>query len=52
MIDTREAADGENRVTIEFTANDQSLNRRDEFLYTLLALTGRVRSSLVSTNRT
>lgn len=36
VIDTREAADGENRVTIEFTANDQSLNRRDEFLYTLL----------------
>ena len=25
VIDTREAADGENRVTIEFTANDQSL---------------------------
>lgn len=36
MIDTREVANGENRVTIEFTANDQSLNRRDEFLYTLL----------------
>lgn len=36
VIDTREAADGENRVTVEFTANDQSLNRRDEFLYTLL----------------
>ena len=36
VIDTREVANGENRVTIEFTANDQSLNRRDEFLYTLL----------------
>lgn len=36
VIDTREVTNGENRVTIEFTANDQSLNRRDEFLYTLL----------------
>lgn len=27
---------GENRVAIEFTPADQSLNRRDEFLYTLL----------------
>ncbi|WP_298549411.1 M1 family aminopeptidase [uncultured Parabacteroides sp.] len=36
VIGAREAADGENRVTVEFTANDQSLNRRDEFLYTLL----------------
>lgn len=36
VIDTREVANGENRVTIEFMANDQSLNRRDEFLYTLL----------------
>lgn len=27
---------GENRIQIDFTANDQSLNRREEFLYTLL----------------
>lgn len=27
---------GENRLEIDFTANDQSLNRREEFLYTLL----------------
>lgn len=27
---------GENRVNIEFIAADQSLNRRDEFMYTLL----------------
>lgn len=35
-IDTKEIAKGKNRITIEFTAGDQSLNRRDEFLYTLL----------------
>ena len=27
---------GENKVSVEFTPADQSLNRRDEFLYTLL----------------
>ena len=36
VVDAKEVAEGENRVSIEFTANDQSLNRRDEFLYTLL----------------
>ncbi len=36
VIEAGEVAAGENRVAIEFTANDQSLNRRDEFLYTLL----------------
>lgn len=36
MIGAKDVANGENRVTVEFTANDQSLNRRDEFLYTLL----------------
>ena len=36
VISAKDVAKGENRVNIEFTANDQSLNRRDEFLYTLL----------------
>lgn len=27
---------GDNRITVDFTSADQSLNRRDEFLYTLL----------------
>lgn len=36
VIGAKEVAEGENRVAIRFTANDQSLNRRDEFLYTLL----------------
>ncbi|WP_289773531.1 M1 family metallopeptidase [Phocaeicola sartorii] len=36
VIGAKEIADGENRVVIEFMASDQSLNRRDEFLYTLL----------------
>ena len=36
VIGAKDVANGENRVTVEFTANDQSLNRRDEFLYTLL----------------
>lgn len=36
MIDAKEVAAGENCVAVEFTASDQSLNRREEFLYTLL----------------
>ena len=36
VIGAKDVANRENRVTVEFTANDQSLNRRDEFLYTLL----------------
>lgn len=36
VIGAKDVVNGENRVTVEFTANDQSLNRRDEFLYTLL----------------
>lgn len=36
LIDKHAVAEGENRVKIDFVANDQSLNRRDEFLYTLL----------------
>lgn len=36
VIGAKDVANGENRVTVEFTANDQSLNRRDEFRYTLL----------------
>jgi hypothetical protein len=36
VIDAGEVSPGENRVSIAFTAIDQSLNRRDEFLYTLL----------------
>ena len=36
FIDENYVAIGENTVTIEFISDDQSLNRRDEFLYTLL----------------
>ena len=36
LIDKERVAAGENRVDIQFTPADQSLNRRDEFLYTLL----------------
>lgn len=36
VIEAKEIAAGENRVTIAFRAADQSLNRRDDFLYTLL----------------
>lgn len=36
IIEREHVKQGENRVTISFTAHDQSLNRRDEFLYTLL----------------
>lgn len=36
VIDAKEVAAGENCVAVEFTASDQSLNRREEFLYTLL----------------
>ena len=36
MIASDWVAVGENRVAITFTPADQSLNRRDEFLYTLL----------------
>lgn len=36
VLDAKNVAEGENRVEISFTATDQSLNRRDEFLYTLL----------------
>ena len=32
----RNAPAGENHITIAFTASDQSLNRQDEYLYTLL----------------
>ena len=35
-IEAKEITVGENKVTITFRAADQSLNRRDEFLYTLL----------------
>ena len=36
IIDEKDVVIGENVVSIAFTAADQSLNRRDEFLYTLL----------------
>lgn len=36
VIPAEKVIPGENRVAIEFIATDQSLNRRDEFLYTLL----------------
>ena len=36
VIDKYAVSEGENRVKVVFIANDQSLNRRDEFLYTLL----------------
>lgn len=36
VIAAGKVSTGENRVTICFMATDQSLNRRDEFLYTLL----------------
>lgn len=36
IIGSDRVAVGENRVAIAFTPADQSLNRRDEFLYTLL----------------
>ena len=36
VIDKQAVSEGENRVKVAFIANDQSLNRRDEFLYTLL----------------
>lgn len=36
LIDKERVAAGENRVDVQFTPADQSLNRRDEFLYTLL----------------
>ncbi len=35
-IDARETVSGENRLEVGFTPLDQSLNRRDDFLYTLL----------------
>lgn len=36
IIPAERAIIGENQIAIEFTPDDQSLNRRDEFLYTLL----------------
>lgn len=36
IIDPEQVLVGENHISIEFAATDQSLNRRDEFLYTLL----------------
>ena len=36
IVDARETSTGENRLEIAFTPADQSLNRRDDFLYTLL----------------
>ena len=36
IIPEQEVVEGINSIKIEFTAADQSLNRRDEFLYTLL----------------
>ncbi len=35
-IDSKEVSIGENKINISFIPNDQSLNRRDDFLYTLL----------------
>lgn len=36
VIDARRTAPGRNEVDFEFVAGEQSLNRRDKFLYTLL----------------
>lgn len=36
LIDAQQTAVGENRLEIVFTPADQSLNRREDFLYTLL----------------
>lgn len=36
VIPARAITNGENIVSVVFTCNDQSLNRREEFLYTLL----------------
>ena len=36
IIPAERSVVGENKVSVEFTPADQSLNRRDEFLYTLL----------------
>ncbi|MGL5958198.1 MAG: aminopeptidase, partial [Phocaeicola sp.] len=36
IIEEKEATKGGNQLNITFTANNQSLNRREEFLYTLL----------------
>ncbi len=36
VIPAKEISNGENTVSVTFTCNDQSLNRRDDFLYTLL----------------
>ncbi len=36
IVDAAQTAKGENLMEIVFTAADQSLNRRDDFLYTLL----------------
>ncbi|MBR5018629.1 MAG: aminopeptidase [Bacteroidales bacterium] len=36
VIPKKYTKSGENSICIDFTAGDQSLNRRDEFLYTLL----------------
>lgn len=36
IISKRHTVKGENRIEIAFTAGDRSLNRRDDFLYTLL----------------
>ena len=36
IIDKRELRKGDNCIAITFTAGDQSLNRNDEFVYTLL----------------
>lgn len=35
-VDARETVAGENRLAVTFTPLDQSLNRREDFLYTLL----------------
>lgn len=36
ILSAEDVAEGENQVNIAFTPSDQSLNRREEFLYTLL----------------
>lgn len=36
IISSKQSQKGSNRIKINFTASDQSLNRRSEFLYTLL----------------
>ena len=43
---------GENTLDVSFTADDQSLNRRDDFLYTLLVPDGPGLFSPASTNPT